>query len=62
MKSLCWLSKKKLNLMGKQFITKAHYPSNEETIKCSRCEEPTPESEAMEVGAWWVCGICYDDL
>ena len=34
----------------------------EDTIKCSRCEESIPESEAMEVGSWWVCGICYDDI
>jgi formylmethanofuran dehydrogenase subunit E len=34
----------------------------EDTIKCSRCEEATPESELTEVGAWWVCGICYDDI
>ena len=33
-----------------------------DTIKCSRCEEKTPESEVQQVGAWWVCGICYDDL
>jgi formylmethanofuran dehydrogenase subunit E len=35
---------------------------DEDTIKCSRCADPTPESEVMEVGAWWVCGMCYDDL
>ena len=34
----------------------------EDTIKCSRCEEATPESELIEVGSWWVCGICYDDI
>jgi formylmethanofuran dehydrogenase subunit E len=34
----------------------------EDTIKCSRCEEATPESEVIEVGAWWVCGMCYDDI
>jgi formylmethanofuran dehydrogenase subunit E len=34
----------------------------EETIKCSRCEQPTPESEVLELGAWWLCSICYDDL
>ncbi|CAB4142180.1 hypothetical protein UFOVP443_20 [uncultured Caudovirales phage] len=34
----------------------------EETINCSRCEEPTPESEALQVHAWWVCGNCYDEL
>ena len=33
-----------------------------ETIKCSRCEKDTPESEVLEVGSWWVCGVCYDDL
>ena len=33
-----------------------------DTIKCLRCEEQTPEGEAIEVGSWWVCGICYDDL
>jgi formylmethanofuran dehydrogenase subunit E len=31
-------------------------------IRCSRCEEPTPESELLKVHAWWVCGICYDDI
>ena len=31
-------------------------------IKCHRCEQETPESELLEVYAWWVCGICYDDL
>jgi formylmethanofuran dehydrogenase subunit E len=34
----------------------------EDTIKCSRCEDSIPESEALEVGAWWVCGMCYDDI
>jgi hypothetical protein len=34
----------------------------EATIECSRCSAETPESEIMEVYAWWVCGICYDDL
>ena len=34
----------------------------EETIDCTRCGEPTPESELMELLSWWVCGICYDDL
>jgi formylmethanofuran dehydrogenase subunit E len=34
----------------------------EATIKCSRCDAETPESEILEVHAWWVCGICYDDL
>jgi formylmethanofuran dehydrogenase subunit E len=35
---------------------------DEDTINCSRCEDPTPESEVLEVGAWWLCGICYDDI
>jgi formylmethanofuran dehydrogenase subunit E len=34
----------------------------EDTIKCSRCEADTPESELMAVHAWWVCGNCYDDM
>jgi hypothetical protein len=34
----------------------------EATVKCSRCDTETPESELLEVYAWWVCGICYDDL
>jgi formylmethanofuran dehydrogenase subunit E len=34
----------------------------EETIDCTRCGEPTPESELIEMLSWWVCGICYDDL
>ena len=34
----------------------------EETINCSRCDAPTPISEVLEVYAWWVCGICYDDI
>jgi hypothetical protein len=34
----------------------------EDTINCSRCEAPTPESELLELLSWWVCGICYDDL
>jgi hypothetical protein len=34
----------------------------EATVKCSRCDAETPESELLEVYAWWVCGICYDDL
>jgi formylmethanofuran dehydrogenase subunit E len=46
--------------MAKEFITKAHYP--EAMINCSRCGDPTPETEVLEVYAWWVCGICYDDL
>jgi formylmethanofuran dehydrogenase subunit E len=36
--------------------------NNETMIKCSRCEADTPESELLSVHAWWVCGICYDDL
>ena len=47
-------------LMAKEFITLAHYP--ESLIKCSRCEDLTPESELLELHAWWVCGICYDEL
>jgi hypothetical protein len=35
---------------------------DEETSKCSRCEADTPQSELMEVYAWWLCGICYDDV
>jgi hypothetical protein len=35
---------------------------DEETRKCSRCEADTPQSELMEVYAWWLCGICYDDV
>ena len=31
-------------------------------VQCSRCEERTPESEVQSVGAWWLCGICYDDI
>ena len=31
-------------------------------IKCSRCEERTPEAEVQSVGSWWLCGICYDDI
>ena len=34
----------------------------EATVKCSRCDSETPESELIEVHAWWVCGICYDDI
>ena len=34
----------------------------ETTIKCSRCEAETPESELIEVHAWWLCGICYDEV
>ena len=33
-----------------------------DTIKCSRCEERTPEAEVQSVGSWWLCGICYDDI
>ena len=32
------------------------------TVQCSRCDERTPETDVHQVGAWWVCGICYDDL
>ena len=31
-------------------------------IKCSRCEERTPEAEVQQVHGWWVCGNCYDEL
>jgi hypothetical protein len=31
-------------------------------VKCSRCEERTPEAEVQSVGSWWLCGICYDDI
>jgi len=34
----------------------------EATVKCSRCEAETPESEIMEVYAWWLCGNCYDEI
>lgn len=34
----------------------------EDTIKCSRCETDTPESEIMQLYTWWICGICYDDV
>jgi formylmethanofuran dehydrogenase subunit E len=34
----------------------------EATVKCSRCDTETPESELIEVHAWWVCGNCYDDI
>jgi formylmethanofuran dehydrogenase subunit E len=33
-----------------------------DTIKCSRCDDAIPEGEALEVGSWCVCGICYDDI
>lgn len=34
----------------------------EATVKCSRCGAETPESEIMEVHAWWLCGLCYDEI
>ena len=34
----------------------------ETTVQCSRCEAETPESELMEVHAWWLCGNCYDEI
>jgi formylmethanofuran dehydrogenase subunit E len=34
----------------------------EGTVKCSRCNTETPESELIEVYAWWVCGNCYDEI
>ena len=33
-----------------------------DTIKCSRCGDAVSEDEVIEVGSWWVCGICYDDI
>jgi hypothetical protein len=35
---------------------------SEDTIKCTRCESDTPESELIELGSWWLCGVCYDDI
>jgi len=37
-------------------------PTFEDTIPCDRCDEETPIAEALKLYAWWVCGICYDDL
>jgi formylmethanofuran dehydrogenase subunit E len=34
----------------------------EATVQCSRCESETPESELLEVHAWWLCGNCYDEI
>jgi hypothetical protein len=34
----------------------------EDTIKCIRCETDTPESEIIPLGAWMLCGTCYDDI
>ena len=34
----------------------------EATVQCSRCETETPESELLEVHAWWLCGNCYDEI
>jgi hypothetical protein len=34
----------------------------EATVQCSRCEAETPESELLEVYAWWLCGLCYDEI
>ena len=34
----------------------------EATVKCSRCEAETPESELIELHAWWLCGLCYDEI
>jgi formylmethanofuran dehydrogenase subunit E len=31
-------------------------------VNCSRCEEPTHDSELMQLGSWWLCGICWDDV
>ena len=36
--------------------------TDEVMIMCARCEDKVPESELLQVYAWWVCGICYDDL
>jgi formylmethanofuran dehydrogenase subunit E len=36
--------------------------SQDVMVKCSRCEEPTPDSEILELGSWWLCGICWDDV
>ena len=36
--------------------------TDETMVKCNRCETDTPESELLEVFAWWVCGNCYDDI
>ena len=36
--------------------------TKEDTINCTRCDDPTPESELMELASWWICGICYDDI
>ena len=34
----------------------------EATVQCSRCEAETPESELIELHAWWLCGLCYDEI
>ena len=34
----------------------------EDTMKFSRCESDTPESELVTVHAWLVCVNCYDDI
>ena len=32
----------------------------EATVKCSRCDAETPESDLLPVHNWWFCGKCYD--
>ncbi len=57
------LSSRMINLLSAHGSAESAKPSMaEDMINCSRCTDPTPESELLEVGAWWVCGICYDDL
>ena len=34
----------------------------EDTIRCIRCDTDTPESEIIPLGAWMLCGTCYDDV
>jgi len=34
----------------------------EATVQCSGCLTETPESELLQVYAWWVCGKCYDQI
>ena len=36
--------------------------SGEDMVDCTRCETPTPDSELIELGSWWVCGTCFDDI
>jgi formylmethanofuran dehydrogenase subunit E len=30
--------------------------------KCDRCSEPNPEDELIEVHAWLICDLCFDEL